>query len=271
MDKKLVKKVMKTCEKHGSYEALQWEILGGVTITSPCPICRDELLKEEEHEKQKKAIFQHRLDLSMAGIGERYTEASFDNFIVSCDEEGEAMAQCREYADRFSRKQSPNLIMYGNTGTGKTHLASAIAAVLLKKNFSVKYLPILKLFSQYQDIAGYGGEGSREEFFLRLAAPDLLIVDEFGIVSLRDSERIVLHRVIDERYERKAPIAIIGNISLPKLKEEVGERALRRALGEALVIPCTWKKDPDATDATDATQDMFGEEGKTSAGVRNAD
>lgn len=261
LDKKIVRKKTKTCDTHGPYEATEWELPGGVVICSPCPVCSELLLKEEQLEKDKKAAFQHGLNLSLAGIGKRYIEASFSNFIVSRPEEGEAMGQCREYAEKFSRKKSPNLVMYGDTGTGKTHLASAISAELLHKGFTVKYLPILKLFSQYQDIRGYSGEISREEFFLNLAAPDLLVIDEFGIVSLQDSERNVLHRVIDDRYCNKAPIAIIGNISLSILEKEVGERAFRRVLGEALVIECAWSKDPD-------TIDMFGDsEEKPSEGV----
>jgi len=164
---------------------------------------------------------------------------------VSREEEGDVVNAVRSYADNFSRNQSPNVVMHGNTGTGKTHLACALASRLLRRGMSVTYLPILTLFSRYQDITSYGGEGSREEFFSRMRSPDLLIIDEFGIVTLKDSERITLHRVIDERYNRKSPIVLIGNARLEELEKEVGERAMRRVMADAMVVPFDWAETPE--------------------------
>lgn len=232
--------VSRTCAKHGPYQAKRWSMPGGSVIEARCPACRDESVAEERASRDAAHEFRFRLALSGAGVGSRYYEASFDNYRVSRTEEASALATIRDYTERFSRGGSKNLIMYGNTGTGKTHLACAMTSALLRRGVSVAYLPILTMLTQYQDITSYGGEGTREEFFARLRAPDLLIIDEFGIVSLKDSERITLHRVIDERYTRKSPLVLIGNMSLSEMGKEVGERALRRIMGEATPIIFNW-------------------------------
>ncbi len=72
--------------------------------------------------------FKFRLTLSGAGVGSRYYGASFDNYRVSREEEGDVVNAVRSYADNFSRNQSPNVVMHGNTGTGKTHLPVLLRA-----------------------------------------------------------------------------------------------------------------------------------------------
>lgn len=250
MENGIVKAVSQTCRRHGDYIAKQWELPGGKSFFSPCPRCRDEQEKIERDLATNSREFAFRLQLANAGIGRRFYDASFDNYRVSREEEAEVLALLRAYTENFSRHASPNLVMYGNTGNGKTHLACAMASNLIRRGFAVEYLPILKLFSRYHDIAGYGGEGSRENFFSGLNAPDLLIIDEFGIVTMKDTERIVLHRVIDERYNRSSPIVMIGNMELSRFGEEVGERALRRVADHGEIVAFDWKRNE--------TCDMFG-------------
>ncbi len=245
-----VKEVSQACERHGPYRARRWVMPGGAAIVSPCPACRDAALQAERDEQDGARQFKFRLDLVNAGVGTRYHESSFENYRVCGEQDSEALAIVRDYADSFSRRQSPNLVMYGKTGTGKTHLACAMTRALLKRGVSVTYLPILTLFSQYQDITSYGGSGSREEFFARMRAPDLLIIDEFGIVTMKDSERIVLHRVIDERYNRHSPLVIIGNMGISEFQTEVGERAFRRVMGEATAVVFEW-------DRVNVSRDLF--------------
>lgn len=239
------------CPDHGEYIARQWVLPGGRVLSSPCPQCRAERDTIEQEMAANSREMSFRLKLSAAGIGRRFYDSSFENYRVARDGEREALETLRKYTIDFSRNTSPNLVMYGNTGTGKTHLACAMASYLIRRGFTVEYLPILKLFSRYHDIAGYGGEGSREAFFSGLNGYDLLIIDEFGLVTMKDSERIVLHRVIDERYNRAAPIVMIGNMELARFGEEVGERALRRVIDHGEIVAFDWGRRDNL--------DLFGE------------
>lgn len=238
--------VDRVCERHGPYRAKSWVLPGGLPpMESPCPSCRDEadaIAARSAQDAGSSALF--RLKLSSAGIGARYHDASFENYRVTLPGQCEALAKTRAYADAFAPRGSGNLVMWGGTGTGKTHLACAIARDLMLRGFTVSYLPILTLISRYQDISSYSknSEDSREDFFARMRAPDLLILDEIGIVSLANRDQSLLHRVIDERYNRGAPICLVGNADTLDFEKLLGERAARRLLDDATIVEFGWSK-----------------------------
>lgn len=241
-----VSDVDRVCERHGPYRAKRWAMPGDCVIESACPACRDAASAAKRQASSDAALFDFRLRLSAAGVGARYHEASFDNYRAYRTEERIALSMSRSYSEDFHRRRSPNLLMYGNTGTGKTHLACAVARTLLLNGFTVSYLPVLTMFSQYQDIASYSNknEDSREAFFARMRAPDLLIIDEFGITSMTSKEQIVFHRVIDERYNRNAPICLVGNTDALDFKSIIGERAARRVMADAVIVAFDWPSTP---------------------------
>lgn len=249
-----VSDVSRACDRHGAYKAKRWVMPGGGVLVSPCPACRDAAEVAKRQAGVDAALFDFRLRLAAAGVGARYHTASFDNYRVSSPGERAVLDAIRRYAENFDARRSLNLVMHGRTGTGKTHLACSVARELLTRGFTVAYLPILTMFSQYQDIAAYSSknEDSREVFFGRMRAPDLLIVDEFGITSMTEKEKIVFHRVIDERYNRKAPVCLVGNTDALDFTALIGERADRRVMGEAEIYSFDWDKTPANHDLFDA-------------------
>lgn len=242
----LVSDVERVCKRHGAYRARRWVFPGDSVIESSCPACRDEVAASERKASREAAMFDFRLKLSAAGVGSRYFGATFDNYRAEHEEAVLALEKLRAYVEDFDPRRSPNLVMWGETGYGKTHLACAVARELLLNRFSVTYLPVLTLFSQYQDITSYSNKNddSRESFFARMRAPDLLILDEFGITSMTPKEQITFHRVIDERYNRNAPICLVGNTDVFSFKEIIGDRAERRVLEDAAIVEFKWSKDP---------------------------
>lgn len=246
----LVSEIDKICERHGPYRARRWVFPGDAVIESSCPVCRDEAEQASLRANQESALFDFRLKLSAAGVGSRYFDASFENYKTDHEKSVAALDRLRKYATTFDRRHSKNLIMWGKTGYGKTHLAVAVARVLIMNGFSVTYLPVLTMFSQYQDITSYANKNdeSRESFFARMRAPDLLIIDELGITSMTSKEQIVFHRVIDERYNRNAPICVVGNTDVVTFDELIGERAGRRVMEGAAIVEFNWSKDPSNYD-----------------------
>ncbi|NRB36975.1 MAG: ATP-binding protein [Pseudomonadales bacterium] len=96
-------------------------------------------------------------------------------------------------------RQGHNMILFGASGLGKTHLAAAVGYALIEQSIRVKFTSSTALVQQLQK--------SREELGLedalkKLDKYELLILDDIGYVKKSDSESQVLFELIAHRYER---------------------------------------------------------------------
>lgn len=78
-------------------------------------------------------------------------------------------------------EEKKNLIFYGNVGTGKTHLATAIGVEASKKGLSVKFYRTAALVNRLREARK---EGEISRILKALSKLDLLICDEWGYVPL---------------------------------------------------------------------------------------
>jgi len=144
------------------------------------------------------------------GIKPLYYGASWDNWHVETD----AM---RDALGKVKRAWKSNLLMTGNFGTGKTHLAMC----LVKDGAT---------YRRFSDIsrkirAKFDGE---EGLLDDLAERRLLVIDEIGRNKSSDFERNILFEIIDRRYEAKLPTTLITNMSAEEFATEYGAAMLDR-------------------------------------------
>lgn len=110
---------------------------------------------------------------------------------------------------RFVREATPVLIV-GNAGTGKTHLAHALGHQAVRLGAEVLALSQAGLETQ---LGQARAQATRSKLIRAIAKVDLLIIDDFGLKPLRAPADEDLHEIIDERYERKATI-VTSNLDL---------------------------------------------------------
>lgn len=103
---------------------------------------------------------------------------------------------------RFVTEKTPVLIV-GPCGTGKSHLAQALAHCAIRQEIDVLCLSQNKLFS---DLQAARASGRYDKKITELAKVTLLIIDDFGLRPLRTPQDEDLHELISERYERVATI-----------------------------------------------------------------
>lgn len=103
---------------------------------------------------------------------------------------------------RFVAEKTPVLIV-GPCGTGKSHLAQALAHCAIRQEIDVLCLSQNKLFS---DLQAARASGRYDKKIAELAKVTLLIIDDFGLRPLRTPQDEDLHELISERYERVATI-----------------------------------------------------------------
>ncbi len=109
---------------------------------------------------------------------------------------------------RFITEKSPVLIV-GPTGTGKSHIAQALAHCAIRRDIDVLWLSQSKLFSELQ---ASKAAGRYEKKFAEFAKVTLLIIDDFGLRPMRSPQDEDFHELISARYEC-APTIVTSNLA----------------------------------------------------------
>lgn len=105
-----------------------------------------------------------------------------------------------------------NLILYGNVGTGKTHLATAIGVEACRKGKEVKFFRTAALVNL---LVEHKANGELTKFLKKINKADLLILDEWGYIPLDRDGAQLLFQVVSECYERRSLI-ITTNLEFSK-------------------------------------------------------
>nr|WP_279537101.1 ATP-binding protein [Pseudomonas aeruginosa] len=120
--------------------------------------------------------------------------------------------------------------MLGMPGTGKTHLATAIAGHVVCNSSSVTaaYRTVSAILQFVKGSFDRDSEYTESQAFEALCAPSLLIIDEVGATKATDFELATLFSVIDGRYQNLMPTIVISNLKAEELPGALGERCVDR-------------------------------------------
>lgn len=124
-----------------------------------------------------------------------------------------------------------NLIFYGNVGTGKSHLCTAIGVNACNNGMKVKFYKTAALVN---DLIEAKKEGELKKFIKRIEKLDLLICDEWGYIPLDDEGAQLLFQIIAICYE-KISIIITTNIEFSKWNNIFFNEKLTNAIIDRLI------------------------------------
>jgi DNA replication protein DnaC len=128
-------------------------------------------------------------------------------------------------------KQHENIILTGKTGLGKTWIACALAHKACREGYTTLYVRIPRML---QELYVAHADGSYPKVMDRLAKPDVLILDDFGLAVLTDLERRDLLEVIEERQNRRATI-MTSQMQIKHWHEVIGDPTIADAIMDRLV------------------------------------
>ena len=131
---------------------------------------------------------------------------------------------------RFLENNS-NIILIGNSGVGKTHLATSIGIAAAKKRISTYFIKCQDLIEQLKKAYLENKLDSRIKHFSKYK---LLIIDEIGYLPIGEQEAKMFFQLIDRRYEKKSTI-VTSNINLSNWNEVFVDSMLDSAILDRLV------------------------------------
>lgn len=127
-------------------------------------------------------------------------------------------------------KSGQNIILSGNPGTGKTHIATALGLKACQEGFKVHFTSISRLLTQIRESRSQRTLRALENRFEKF---DLVICDEFGYVSFDKDGAEMLFNHLSLRCGRKSTI-ITTNLSFDRWNEIFGDTVLTAAMVDRL-------------------------------------
>lgn len=134
---------------------------------------------------------------------------------------------CKKYAADFKHADT-SLLLLGNTGLGKTHLALSIANAVIEQGYGVIYDTAQNIFMKMED-ENFGR--SDKKYTFSIFDCDLLILDELPEYASSFAVN-TLYNIINTRMLRRRPIIVSSNLTEKELEARYGERIFSRLIGE---------------------------------------
>lgn len=128
-------------------------------------------------------------------------------------------------------KAREQIILTGQTGTGKTWLACAFAHQAARLDHSVSYVRMPRLF---EDMAMARLDGRFPRLVDKLARVQLLVLDDWGTHGLTDQQRLDLLELFEERYQRRSTI-ITAQLPVSGWHTMIGEPTIADAILDRIV------------------------------------
>ena len=137
----------------------------------------------------------------------------------------------RELAHCGWVEQHHNVVITGPTGVGKTYLACALAQLACRKGYRALYRRVPRLF---YELTLARADGTYPRLLARLARIDVLVLDDWGLAPLADTERRDLLEIIEDRHGHRSTI-VTSQIPVAKWHDHLGDPTIADALCDRLL------------------------------------
>ncbi|MGK3149550.1 ATP-binding protein [Staphylococcus shinii] len=140
-----------------------------------------------EHHKQQKEAFFKRIERNKIEKIYRYSiipydlqGATFENYEPQNESQKKLFNICKRYADNFELNNKQSLLLQGDFGLGKSHLAMAALHEIKSKGYSVLFIDIPQLLTAYKDTYNKNSEMNETDLDEIIEKVDLMVLDDYG-------------------------------------------------------------------------------------------
>lgn len=185
-----------------------------------------------------------------SGLGSLMKTQSFENFSLDYYKNDPAayarmqdnLQKIRIYATNFGGpewgKIAHNMLFFGGTGLGKTHLSTSIARVVIEHGYDVFYNSAVGMLADFETQRfGNSAVLGDADNTSRYTTCDLLILDDLGTELVNQFTLSVLYTVINTRMNLAKATIISTNLTAAELRKTYSDRITSRLFGEFNPIP----------------------------------
>lgn len=206
--------------------------------------CKEEENKEDAIAKKKyfnQNKYEKLRDSSL--LGKRFFNCRFEDTSPSEGNE-QIYKRCRNYClnAKDVLEKGYGIYLYGNVGTGKSHLTACMSNDLMAQGYSVLFTNFITIGKKIKDT--YGKTDTSElEFIDKITNIDFLFVDDIGTEVVQNSESWIqekIYDVVNGRYNNLKPTIFTSNLSLSELhnKHNIAPATISRINAMSNAIMC---------------------------------
>ena len=185
-----------------------------------------EIERQERQQAEREKLERY----EKSGVPERYFSEALDTYKITNEMQATAAKAATNFLHAVKCGEFKSLVMIGNAGTGKTHLACAII-----REAGGKYRTAPDIVEEMRRAKSFSANETEADIIQYYGHVTLLVIDEIGRGIAATDEKYMLYQILNARYNTRKPTVLISNFTKADFLQYIGVAAADRLVESAEV------------------------------------
>ena len=187
----------------------------------------EEIAKLEEKQAQREKLERYQ----KSGVPERYFKESLDTYKIKNKMQATAAKAATNFLHAAKCGEFKSLVILGNAGTGKTHLACAII-----REAGGKYRTAPDIVEEMRRAKSFTANDTEADIIDYYGRVKFLVIDEIGRGISATEEKYMIYQLVNARYNTRKPTVLISNLGKSDFLQYIGVAAADRLVESAEIL-----------------------------------